>query len=174
MAFTTKEFPGVSFETVDEYRVAVKRRQLAEATISRGGAGAVTQVTATVLPMPRDVLENRVSRMESEIKVLQNHLREILSLVQRSEAGTPNFEQVPIGLTLYGTTKGQTFTLEPMPSSYLCSNGRIYDSLSGAALGVSGNRRSGWVFWKDADGRTVGEITGRFDKKEAHAHMFQM
>jgi len=173
MSFNTKDFPGQSFDSVEEYKEALRRRRIAEEAISQAKAG-MTQVVATILPMPRDVLESRVVRLEAEIKTLHSHLRELMSLVQSGEQGTPNFEGVPIGLTLFGTTKGQTFTLEPMLGSYLCSDGRIYDSLSGAALGVSGNRRSGWVFWKNAEGKEVGEITGRFEEKEAHANLLYM
>jgi hypothetical protein len=59
-----------------------------------------------------------------------------------------------------------------MEEDYLCSDGNIYQSLSGAALGVSGNRRSGWKFWKDIEGNAIGELTGRF-KGESRTNPFR-
>ena len=69
--------------------------------------------------------------------------------------------EIPEGTVLYGTSKGQS---ERQLSYFLSvKNGAFYvgvtryDSLSAAAEGVSGVRRSGWTFWKLPDGKSVKE-----------------
>ncbi len=81
---------------------------------------------------------------------------------------THNKEGLQIGLILRGESKGRFFTLEVLDDGYCCSDGSIYESLSGAAQGVSGNRRSGWKFWTDVAGTPIGETTGRFKRNASN------
>jgi hypothetical protein len=121
----------------------------------------VTKVTATVVPAPKDLLERRVAEIEQKVDSL-------IDMIQRGKPALSdkNKEGLKVGTILRGESKGKDYTLEVLPEDegYLCSDGQIYDSLSGAALGVSGNRRSGWKFWKDIEGTPIGEVSGRFAK----------
>jgi hypothetical protein len=63
---------------------------------------------------------------------------------------------VPEGTVLHGTTRGMSLFLQVRDGGFWVNNVK-YDSLSAAAEAVSGVRRSGWAFWKFADGRTVRE-----------------
>lgn len=70
--------------------------------------------------------------------------------VKRSDASLPE------GTVLHGTTQGMSFFLQVRDGGFWVNNHK-YDSLSAAAEAVSGVRRSGWAFWKFADGRSVKE-----------------
>lgn len=161
MPFTTKEFPGQVFKTVKEYEDAKRLRKQVESSIAQR-AGEITQVKATILPAPRELLEKKVVELEQQISKLTAELAR-LSKPEQREA---NEEGLSIGAILQGESRGKKYTLEVLDSGYLCSNGQIYQSLSGAALGVSGNRRSGWKFWRNIEGRPIGELTGRFENEQ--------
>lgn len=64
---------------------------------------------------------------------------------------------LPEGTVLHGTTQGLSFFLQIRDGGFWVNNIK-YDSLSAAAEGVSGVRRSGWTFWKFPDGKSVKEI----------------
>jgi hypothetical protein len=114
------------------------------------------RITATVISTP-GLVERRITEIEVKVEGLIEQVRVLSEPIPPAK----NKEGLQVGTTLCGESKGNRFTLEVIEDGYLCSNGDIYDSLSGAALGVSGNRRSGWVFWKDIHGTPIGEITGR-------------
>ncbi len=160
MPFTTKEFPDQSFNTIDEWDDAKRRRKSDEESITERAEG-VTRVTATLIPAPRRLLEEKIAGLEKKILELDCRV-ETMSPDFEPETGE-NKENIPIGTVLRGESKGQRYTLEVLDEGYLCSDGSIYQSLSGAALGVSGNRRSGWRFWKNVEDRSIGDMTGRFD-----------
>jgi hypothetical protein len=117
-----------------------------------------TRVTATVIPAPKQLVERRVAVIEAKVETLIDKV----NAMQIPGPPAENKEGLQVGTALRGESKGSRFTLEVLEDGYLCSNGDIYPSLSAAALGVSGNRRSGWVFWKDIHGTSIGELTGRF------------
>jgi len=167
--FTTKDFPDRSFATINEYKEAVKRRELVEKSLELKAKSSPVQVMATIIPLPRETVESRVAALEAEIAALQRQVLNLLARVPQDKPGSPNFEGVPTGITLYGASRGRTHTLDVLPDGYLCSDGHIYQSLSGAALAVSGNRRSGWVFWGNAEGKPLGEILNRHGVKERYA-----
>jgi hypothetical protein len=153
MAFTNPEFPGRTFETFTEYEEAKQQRAHVTRDIEERSQTPVTTVTAVIIPASQSLLERKVSEMEENISNLE---RRILSSVRK-----PGEESIPEGTILCGESKGKSYTIESLEAGYLCSDGKIYQSLSGAALGVSGNRRSGWVFWKTEDGIPIGEKIGR-------------
>ncbi|RLC09097.1 MAG: hypothetical protein DRI24_22350 [Deltaproteobacteria bacterium] len=166
MPFTNKDFPGHHFESFDEYDEARKGRSQIETVLEERAKReddevVVTKVTATVVPAPRDLLERKVSDLELKVSSLIDMLRDTLPTLSKH-----NKEGLLTGTILQGESKGVGHTLEVLPGEegYLCSDGQIYESLSGAALGVSGNRRSGWKFWTDIEGTPVGVVTGRFKK----------
>jgi hypothetical protein len=161
MPFTNPDFPGQIFKTTDEFEEArVKRIRVEDEIAER--SEEITKVTATIMPASKELIERKVSGLEKRIQELES---------KSTTEPTENKEGLTIGTILRGESRGQTYTLETLEVGYLCSDGNIYDSLSGAALGVSGNRRSGWKFWKDVSGTPIGELTGRF-KRNASSNPF--
>ncbi len=158
MPFTNPSFPGQIFASVDEFNEARRKRKEVENQIT-DRSGEVTKVTATIIPAPQDLLERKVAELEKKIQHMEKKV---------GSEPTENKEGLGIGTTLRGESRGTTYTLEALDEGYLCSDGNIYDSLSGAALGVSGNRRSGWKFWRDVAGTPIGEVTGRFNRNVSH------
>jgi hypothetical protein len=157
MAFTVRDFPNRTFQSIEEYEQATVLRKKVELSLEQKGSQE-KGIVAQILPLPPETVERRLSIVEEKLeKIAQRVFRKKVEPVP----GT-NSEGVPTGLVLKGESKGSHFTLEVLEDNYLCSDGYIYQSLSGAALGVSGNRRSGWRFWRGPDGRSVGEIVGRF------------
>jgi hypothetical protein len=166
MPFTNPSFPGQVFRTFKEYEEAKRIRKRVEGNIVEK-EGEITKVTATVIPAPKNVVERRVVALEKKMD-------KILEAIRRSSTPkkpTHNKEGLTAGTILRGESRGREYTLEILEEGYLCSDGNIYPSLSGAALGVSDNRRSGWKFWKDVEGTPIGEVTGRF-KKNASSNPF--
>ena len=158
MAFTNKEFPGRVFRTFEEYEEACKLRASIEKDLEERTSEPLARVTAKVLPASRDVIERKLIALEQKVESL------FQSLPRKKIDPAPgeNLEGILMGTVLRGESRGSQYTLEVLADKYLCSNGYLYQSLSGAALGVSGNRRSGWKFWHGSDGRPIGEIVGRF------------
>lgn len=164
MPFRVREFPGQLFSTMAEYEEAKQRRREVEAELADRAKyyddePQKMRVTATVMPADPGLVERRVAAIESKLDALIEEVRAL----KEPDPPAVNKEGLRVGTTLRGESKGRKFTLEVIEDGYLCSDGNIYQSLSGAALGVSGNRRSGWVFWKDIHGTSIGEITGRFN-----------
>jgi len=164
MPFTVREFPGQLFRDMGQYKEAQRLRQNVEADLADPARiyedePQKARVTATVIPAPQQLVERRVAAMEVKLE----ELIETVRTLQTPNPPAENKEGLQVGTTLRGESKGDRYTIEVIEDGYLCSNGEIYQSLSGAALGVSGNRRSGWKFWKDIHGTSIGELTGRFD-----------
>ena len=65
--------------------------------------------------------------------------------------------EIPEGTVLTGKTRGLSYFLQVREGGFYVGITR-YDSLSAAAEGISGVRRSGWTFWKLSDCRTVKEV----------------
>ncbi len=158
MSFTNKDFPNRVFNTVKELEDAIEKgKQIEENIAARSDVDEViTRVTATIFPSPQGALERRVILLEQQLADFQSNLGK----------SKKNKDNLPVGMVLRGESKGQSYTLEILEEGYLCSTGEIEATLSAAAERVSGNRRSGWVFWTDGKGTPIGEITGRFDKRE--------
>ncbi len=168
MPFTVKEFPEQLFKNLSEYEEAKRKRQSIEESIAERSE-EITHVTATVIPAPKALLERTIAGMQKQISDLQ---KLVSSKIKPEVKTKPNKEGLPIGTILQGESRGKKYTLEVLDENYLCSDGTIYQSLSGAALGASGNRRSGWKFWRDIEGNPIGELTGRF-KDESRSNPFR-
>ena len=162
MPFTVKGFPGQRFDTIEEFQEAKSRRASIEKSLEDRAIGPereeITRVTAIVLPAPPRVVETKLAALEGEVARLSTIIERLL------ENPTAEKRDLEVGTILHGESQGRKFTVEALESGYLCSDGRIYESLSGAALGVSGNRRSGWKFWKDITGTPIGVVIGRFSE----------
>lgn len=170
MPFTVKEFPGQRFESIEEYREAREKRIIIEQRLATQVAEATpnslpTRVTAVIVPAPPDLVSRKVAELEMEVR----RLGDFISALPKDKRASENEAGLSVGTVLQGESQGTRYTLEVLVDGYLCSDGKIYDSLSGAALGVSGNRRSGWKFWKTAKGTPLGEETGRFSGHVNHA-----
>lgn len=72
-------------------------------------------------------------------------------------AKTKSDAQIPVGTELVGQSNGLTYWCIVKEDGFWVGNTN-YQSLSAAAQGVSGVRRSGWTFWKLPNGQTVKEV----------------
>lgn len=169
MPFTVKEFPGQIFRNINEYTEAKQRRKNVEESIAERSE-EITHVTATIIPAPRDLLARTITGLQREVSELSSEVQRLTKSAIKRET---NKEGLSVGTILQGESQGRKYTLEVLDEDYLCSDGSIYQSLSGAALGVSGNRRSGWKFWRDTQGNSAGEITGRFKGDDSHSNPFR-
>lgn len=162
MPFTVKEFPGQRFDTIEEFEEAKKRRAAIEKSLASRAmepdGEEITRVTATILPAPPRVVETKLVALEGEISRLSKIINQLMEVPRAQK------RDLELGTVLHGESQGRGFTIEVLENGYLCSDGKIYESLSGAALGVSGNRRSGWKFWKDSAGTPIGVAIGRFSE----------
>lgn len=160
MPFTNPDFPNQIFDTIQQLEEAYKKRKEIETELAVRAeeSNQITHVTATVIPAPSSLLERRILELESRLEEITNQLQE------KSGVLKTNKDNLPIGMILKGESKGQSYTLEITEDGYFTSTGEIADTLSQAAEIVSGNRRSGWAFWKDGRGTPIGNITGRFSK----------
>lgn len=159
MPFVNRDYPGQIFDSFEEFEEARHKRKEIENSLAER-AGEIINVTATVLPASKKLLEQKIVDLERKMD-------KILKFVERKP--TENKEGLRIGLVLRGESRGREYTLEVIDEGYLCSNGVIYQSLSGAAEGVSENRRSGWKFWKDVEGTPIGNVSGRFKINAANS-----
>jgi CRISPR/Cas system CMR subunit Cmr4 (Cas7 group RAMP superfamily) len=98
-----------------------------------------------------------LTRMVKEIR--DEHRREmdtkLYSVIEEKQK--EGKEEIPEGTVLSGTTRGLTYFLEVRDGGFYVGTNQ-YESLSAAAQGVSGVRRSGWSFWKLSDGRSVKDV----------------
>lgn len=111
-------------------------------------------------------LEQRVSFLTSSMdsvftmvkklgdKIDTNRNRDIGALIEKKKK--ENKVEIPEGTILTGTTKGLNYFMHIKDGGFYVGITR-YESLSAAAEGVSGVRRSGWTFWKLPDGKNVKE-----------------
>lgn len=105
-------------------------------------------------------LGNALDSMFTMVKALQDdrHAERNNKLAGIIEAKKKdNKVEIPEGTVLTGKTKGLSYFLHVKDGGFYVGITR-YDSLSAAAIGVSGVRRSGWTFWALPDGRTVKEV----------------
>jgi hypothetical protein len=162
MPFSNPDFPGRVFSTTDELQTAIRESKRIESElVSQADDEEILSVTATIIPAPQQLLEQRILVLERQLLELTEKLEE-----RQERTSTLNKDRLPIGMVLKGDSKGKTHKLEILDNGYLCESGEIAATLSAAAEEVSGNRRSGWAFWTDGQGTPIGEITGRFNKHE--------
>ena len=122
-------------------------------------------------------IEERVTYLEQAVKQHTISLDSLYSIVKELQNTKGNREQVkeidkaiddnkkddkiPVGTRLRGMTKGTPFWCTVKEGGFYIGITK-YDSLSAAAQGVSGVRRSGWTFWKfdngKHEGRSVKEV----------------
>ena len=105
-------------------------------------------------------LGNALDSMFSMVKELRDDLNKernskLADIIEAKKKD--NKIEIPEGTVLTGKTKGLSYFLHAKEGGFYVGITR-YDSLSAAAEGVSGVRRSGWTFWTLPDGKTVKEV----------------
>lgn len=124
-----------------------------------------TSVKGACLALARTKLspEDRIAVLEQQLEHMQRSIVEIQKrLKENSEnaytAEEVNKKELPIGLHCIGTSEKlpHPVILVVEEDGYRVGS-RVFNSLSAAAEAVSGVRRSGWAFWRIADGRTLKE-----------------
>lgn len=105
-------------------------------------------------------LGNALDSMFTMVKALQDDRHEernnkLAGIIEAKKKA--NKVEIPEGTVLTGKTKGLSYFLHVKDGGFYVGITR-YDSLSAAAIGVSGVRRSGWMFWTLPDGKTVKEV----------------
>jgi len=112
--------------------------------------------------------------MEDRITALENMIANIMAvnISSQNKPGTrssnayenipTNKDSIPVGISMIGLTRfGPRILTVGEDGSYYVGPTK-YNSLSAAAEGESGIvRKSGWIFWKLADGRTAKEAFKR-------------
>jgi len=138
--------------------------------VALGEEGPEAEVVEVVPPPANDheklnILEQRINQLSLSIDSIHSILKRLRDLIEGKKDGdiTQKIEQVksqhkiPEGTVLSGVTRGVPYYLEVKDGSFFVGITK-YETLSAAAAGVSGVRRSGWTFWKLPDGRTVKEV----------------
>ena len=130
---------------------------------------------AEVAPHPQN-MEERVDFMEKRINQIALSIDSLHSIMKRLRdradirkdyAISKNIEKVksdmkiPEGSVLIGVTRNVPYYCEVKEGAFYVGVTK-YSTLSAAAEGVSGVRRSGWTFWKISggihNGKTVKEV----------------
>lgn len=126
--------------------------------VALGRAAAVEAGVSTVVKP--ETIEERLAALEAKIELLAKSIPTTAKEEKkRGSDDDPNVNKdgLPFYLNLIGVTRGTPYVLSVMPDAYYVGN-RPYATLSAAAKGVSGVRRSGWTFWKLPNGRTAKEV----------------
>ncbi len=120
-------------------------------------AGKAIVVKAKSTEDRLDVLENMVATLLDLSSRVMNGEKPEQSL--NAYAGMPkNRDGIPIGISLLGQSKHGPRILSVTEDGYYVGSTQ-YQSLSAAAEDVSGIiRKSGWVFWKLPNGKSLKEV----------------
>lgn len=112
-------------------------------------------------------LEDRMTILESKIDMAIEAVGAISEMIglrgnaENKETNKDiNKDGIPYHINLIGNTRGVPYILTVEKDAYYVGH-TPYRTLSAAAEGVSGSRRSGWMFWCLPDGRTAKEAFNR-------------
>lgn len=111
-----------------------------------------------------DALEQRIYELTNSVDSMFVIIKGLIEKVKSKEIAENNKliekvkdkMEIPTGTVLNGKTNGINYYLVVREDGFYVGE-TMYPSLSAAAEGVSGTRRSGLVFWCLSDGRTVKE-----------------
>ena len=104
-----------------------------------------------------ETLKQKVDELTKAFQVLNSKLNDRRDDMEMGIPFVDTKENIPVGTTLVShSQRGGLRFLTVTADGYYVGITK-YDSLSAAAEAVSGVRRSGWTFWKLADGRTAKE-----------------
>ena len=142
--------------------------------VSLGEEGPEVEI-AEVAPQPQtqderiDLIESRVNQLALSIDSIHSIIKKLRDKAdaKKDYAISEKIEKVksdmkiPEGTILVGITRGVSYYCEVKNGAFYVGITR-YPTLSAAASGVSGIRRSGWTFWKLSggkhNGKTVKEV----------------
>lgn len=149
-------------KTVAEVKCVALGDDIAETEIVEvaEGKSVTTEEKVVILEERVYFLTNALDSMFSIVKALRDDLNQekdhkLTAVIEEKRKN--NKIEVPEGTVLTGKTKGLSYFLLTKDGGFYVGITR-YDSLSAAAEGVSGVRRSGWTFWRLPDGKTVKEV----------------
>ena len=147
---------------VNDIKCVALGEDVAEAEIVKAADKEAKTTDEKVIVLEKRVfyLTNALDNMFTMVKELRDDLNKDVDVklanVIAKKRGENKIE-VPEGTVLTGKTKGLSYFLHTKDNGFYVGITR-YDSLSSAAEGVSGVRRSGWTFWKLPNGKTVKEV----------------
>ncbi len=125
--------------------------------------GKTVSKKGTALAVKPKTVEERIDLLETMVRnLLKINAKLIIGKADNSanayDNASLNKQGIPVGTCLIGTAKGGVpRVLSVAKDSYFVGETE-FNSLSAAAEAVSGViRKSGWVFWKLPDGRTLKE-----------------
>lgn len=108
--------------------------------------------------------KERIALLEQQLTHMQKTMAEILKRMKEDESNAYegedlNRHSLPVGMVCYGVTEKSVWpvVLTVKEDGYQVGT-TLHNSLSAAAEAVSGVRRSGWTFWRTADGKTLKEV----------------
>jgi len=128
--------------------------------------GKAVKKSATGIAVKPQNIEDRVAALENMIANIMavnisSHNKPGARSSNAYENVPTNKDKIPIGISMIGLTKFGPRILTVAEGGYYVGT-TMYSSLSAAAEAESGIiRKSGWVFWKLADGRTAKEAFKR-------------
>lgn len=130
-----------------------------DVALGKGGTkGACVALSAKKLNY-----EDRLALIEQQLVHMQKSITDIAKKLKEEsknayEADDLNKHKLPVGMYCFGTSEKQVHpvVLRVEEEGYRVG-AHVFGSLSAAAEAVSGVRRSGWTFWRTADGRTLKE-----------------
>ena len=110
-----------------------------------------------IIDVDFEVFKALTARRPTEDVTENDVLRELLRLPRQSAPSKPQLSapddwvtkgvRLPAGTELRATYKGQTY-LARVASGALTLNGKRFDSLSAAAVSITGSPVNGWTFWQ--------------------------
>lgn len=121
---------------------------------------------ATELVQP-DSIADRVELLEKKLEAMTKAFfaarRSLLkkNIGEEDVAGldpNTNKDGLPYNTCYIGTSQGIPYILTVNALGEYVVADKVFNTLSAAAQEVSGVRRSGWVFWKLLDGRTIKDV----------------
>ena len=125
------------------------------------GAHLGSSITPVQAATPEErivILEKRLESLVSAFTVTRHYFMDLKSNKKKKLANIKvNKQGIPIGASFFGTSKGNDYMITVAADGSYVVGVSTFNSLSSAAEAVSGVRRSGWVFWKTFDGRTLKE-----------------
>lgn len=120
--------------------------------VALGTTSAEKQTIMQVVPTT--ALSERINILTSRVDELTRSFNAMHVSVIKDQRKPPI---IPAGTLLFGKSAKKETILVVTETGFFIGKTR-YNSLSAAAKTVSGMRRSGWTFWKTANGKTAKEV----------------
>ena len=123
--------------------------------------------TGTAMLIQPNSVADRVELLEKKLEAMTKAFfvaRKSLLKKNIDEEAHANFDPntnkdgLPYNTCYIGTSQGIPYILTVDATGRYLVADQVFSTLSAAAQAVSGVRRSGWVFWKLLDGRTIKDV----------------